>query len=256
MKTIPSFASGLAFIIVAFMLHKDSLSQNVGTAVAIPFETNTRNADESMVDPLASELPALLQTSQMKMAKIYGAGGLKGLESYQSGFFVSDQGHILTSWSTVLDVDKIRVVTYEGKKWDGELIGSDPITELAVIKIEGDGFPFFQLDGEKKVEIGDRVFGVSNLFGIATGDEHNSIQHGVIMARSTLAARRGRIRTPYQGTIYVTDAMTNNPGATGGALVGLNGKLLGILGKELRDDSSGIWLNYAIPVDVVAVRMP
>ncbi len=199
-----------------------------------------------------ADFASMLDAAQMKLVKIYGAGGLKGLESYQSGFFISDQGHVLTSWSTVLDIDKIRIVTHDGKKWEGELIGSDPVTELAIVKIEGDGFPFFRLNPNQKAEVGDRIFGLSNLFGIAAGEELQSIQRGVIMASTTLASRRGRMKTPYQGPIYVIDAMTNNPGATGGALITLRGELLGILGKELRDEGSGIWLNYAIPVDVVA----
>ena len=197
-------------------------------------------------------LVPLIQRSLLKTVKIYGAGGVRGLESYQSGFFVSDQGHIVTSWSTVLDVDKIRVVTFDGKKWDAELVGSDPVTEMAVIKIEGDGFSYFDMNKAGKVEVGDRILAISNLFGIATGDEPNSVQRGVVMGFSSLASRRGRLKTPYQGKILVIDAMTNNPGATGGVVVNLEGRLVGALGKELRDDSSGIWLNYALPVEVVS----
>jgi S1-C subfamily serine protease len=100
--------------------------------------------------------------------------------------------------------------------------------------------------------VGTRVFGMSNLFGIATGDEALSIQRGVIMAIAPLSATRGRLKTPYQGNVLVLDVMTNNPGATGGAVVDVQGNLRGMLGKELRDDQTNIWLNYAIPADVVS----
>jgi serine protease Do len=59
------------------------------------------------------------------------------------------------------------------------------------------------------------------------------------------------MKTLYQGRVIVIDVMTNNPGATGGALIDLSGRLVGIIGKELRDEQAGIWLNYALPVDVV-----
>jgi serine protease Do len=71
----------------------------------------------------------------------------------------------------------------------------------------------------------------------------------VIAAKTRLDARRGAYATPYRGPIYVLDAMTNNPGAPGGALTNLRGDLLGLLGKELRNSQNNIWLNYALPID-------
>jgi serine protease Do len=69
------------------------------------------------------------------------------------------------------------------------------------------------------------------------------------MARTRLDARRGAMASVYQGPIYVVDAMTNNPGAAGGALTDFQGRLLGLLGKELRDARANVWLNYAIPTE-------
>ena len=94
---------------------------------------------------------------------------------------------------------------------------------------------------------GTRVLAFSNLFGVATGDEPASVLHGTSppSRRSTPAA--ASYETPYHGPIYVLDAMTNNPGAAGGALTDLHGNLLGMLGKELRNARNNIWLNFAIP---------
>ena len=71
------------------------------------------------------------------------------------------------------------------------------------------------------------------------------------MASTSLTTRRGKTKSLYQGRVYVLDVMTNNPGASGGALVNLQGRLVGVLGKEIRDEQAGIWLNYALPMDVV-----
>jgi serine protease Do len=205
------------------------------------------SAEVGYGDPLVS----LLAQVQPKMVKIYGAGGMRGLESYQSGFLISDDGHIATSWSTVLDSTKVRVILSDGLKADAELVGIDPQTEIAVLKIQEPTKSYFALDATSLPSPGDRVFGLSNLFGIATGDESVSAQRGVVMAIAPLSAKRGRMKTLYQGRVLVLDVMTNNPGATGGAIIDLEGRLVGMLGKELRDDQSNMWLNYALPMDVV-----
>jgi serine protease Do len=98
------------------------------------------------------------------------------------------------------------------------------------------------------LDVGDRVLAFSNLYGVATGDEPTSVLKGIVAAKTDLQARRGVFKTLYGGPIYVLDAMTNNPGAAGGALTDARGRLAGFLGKELRSAQNNTWLNYAIPV--------
>ena len=74
-----------------------------------------------------------------------------------------------------------------------------------------------------------------------------SAQHGVVSALVPLEARRGSYEVPYRGDVYILDCTTNNPGSPGGAVIDWRGRLVGMLGKELRASGSGIWLNYAIP---------
>lgn len=69
----------------------------------------------------------------------------------------------------------------------------------------------------------------------------------VVSAVVPLEARRGASEAPYAGEVYVLDCTTNNPGSAGGALVDARGRLVGMLGKELRATTSGIWLSYALP---------
>ncbi|MEM7475501.1 MAG: trypsin-like peptidase domain-containing protein [Planctomycetota bacterium] len=185
---------------------------------------------------------------ELKTVKLYGAGGIAGLDSYQSGFFFSRDGHILTVWSTVLDVDKIIAVCSDGSRYEAEVLGIDPNLEIAVLQTDQKPASFFQLNEATSAEVGERCLAFSNLFGIATGTEMSSLQHGVIMAITELKARRGSIESFYQGQAYIIDAMTNNPGAAGGALTNIRGELLGILGKELKDSGANTWINYAMPV--------
>lgn len=184
---------------------------------------------------------------QPKIVKIFGAGGLRGLESYQSGFLISADGYILTVWSHVLDTDETTVILNDGRKFTSKLVGADPRLELAVLKIDSQDLSYFDLSAAVPAAEGTRVLAFSNLFGVATGDEAASVLHGNVSAVTTLDARRGSYETPYQGPIYALDAMTNNPGAAGGALTDLHGRLLGVLGKQLRNARNNIWLNFAIP---------
>ncbi len=199
----------------------------------------------------ADSFAQVITDNQPKMVKIHGAGGVRGLEPYQSGFLISDKGHILTVWSYVLDTDYITATLDDGRKFEAKLVGADPRLELAVLAIDGADLPYFDLAAAVPADGGSRVLAFSNLFGVATGDEPASVQHGIIAVKTRLDARRGTFETPYHGSVYVLDAMTNNPGAAGGALVNLNGELLAMLGKELRNAQNNIWLNYAIPIDAL-----
>ncbi|MEI7458798.1 MAG: S1C family serine protease [Pirellula sp.] len=229
-----------------------SVFQGSTYLLLLVFASNCTRASDQGRDPsTVINNEAVIATSQEKVVKLYGAGGVKGLESYQSGIIIDNSGHILTSWSTVLDVNKVRVVTFDGRRLDATVVGMDPQNELAVLKVDDAGLVGFDLTNASAATTGQRVFAISNLFGIAAGNESCSAQKGVIMATTPLTTRRGKIKSLYQGRVYVLDVMTNNPGASGGALVDLKGHLVGMIGKEIRDEQAGIWLNYALPMDVV-----
>src|SRR5439155_18542396 len=128
----------------------------------------------------------------------------------------------------------------------------EPELDAALLKIDkAEGLPYFDFAAAAKLprgEPGDWVLAMSNQFEIATRDEPLSVQRGVIAAYSKLQLLRGIYDAPYQGDVYVLDAITNNPGAAGGALTTQTGELLGIIGKELKNGLSNTWVNYAVPV--------
>lgn len=194
-----------------------------------------------------------------RVVKIYGAGGVRGLEGYQSGILVSPAGHVVTVHSTVLDSDGIDCVLDDGRRFPATVVGVDPRRELALLSIAGEDLPAFSLPAPEDAPSppvdrsapGTRVFALSNLFSVAVGDERVSAQHGVISAVVPLEARRGAHEAPYRGDVYLLDFTTSNPGSAGGALVDWRGRLVGVLGKELRATATGVWLNYALPIDEV-----
>jgi S1-C subfamily serine protease len=190
----------------------------------------------------------VIAAAARKVVKLYGAGGLRGLEAYQSGILVSPDGRILTVASTVLDSTQLDCVLDDGRRYEARLVGIDPRRELAVLQIEAEDLPCFTPEApDDRVLPGTRVVALSNMFGVAAGDERVTAQRGVVAAVVPLEARRGAAEAPFRGAVYVLDCTTNNPGSPGGALIDARGRLVGMLGKELRSTAAGIWLNYALP---------
>ena len=151
----------------------------------------------------------------------------------------------------MLDSGDATVILDDGRKFESQIVNADPRTEIAILKIEADDLPHFVLKDAVALKPGSRVLAFSNLYGVATGDEPTSVLHGIVSGVTKLAARRGSFETPYRGDVYILDAMTNNAGAAGGVLTDSRGRIAAVLGKELRDSQSNVWLNYAVPISAL-----
>lgn len=202
-----------------------------------------------------------VQEVQKKVVKIFGAGGLMRLKGYGTGFVVSPQGDIATVWSHVLDTPRVDIVFWDGRRFEGELAGVDARRDLALIRLiqkedeaqSRQAFPYFDLTKEVPLaEPGSRVLAVSNVFRVAIGDEPLTVMRGVISAKTELEARRGRNEISFDGQVYLLDMITNNSGAAGGVVVTPRGRLVGVLGKELKNARSNTWVNYAMPIQSLA----
>jgi S1-C subfamily serine protease len=211
--------------------------------------------------PAADPFADTVKTANRKLVKVFGAGGFQRLNNYGTGILVSKDGHILTVASQLLDTSELVVHTYDGQRLKAQVLATEPELDAALIKIRLDGkkidepngldldhFDFFEAAKRPPAQTGDWVLGLSNTFEIALRDEPLSVQRGVVSAYTKMAGRRGVFEFPYTGDVYVVDAITNNPGAAGGALLGRKGELLGIIGREIKNAQSDTWMNYAIPV--------
>ena len=192
-----------------------------------------------------------IERVQSRIVKIFGAGGIRRLHSYSTGFVVSADGHVATIWSHVLDTDELTVVLADGRRLPAKVLGAEPQLDLAVLKLQAENLdlPTFDLSSEATdAGPGTRVLGFSNMFRVATGDERVSVIHGVLAAKAPLAGRKGAFEASYEGVAYIVDAITNNPGAGGGVLTTRSGRLLGMIGKEIRNAETNTWVNYAVPI--------
>jgi serine protease Do len=98
---------------------------------------------------------------------------------------------------------------------------------------------------------GDWIVAAGNAFKVAQGAEPVSIAHGVFSARTRLDARRRVREYPFRGEVLVIDAITSNPGAPGGAVVNLNGRLVGMVGRDVISNLTHTHFNYAIPTETL-----
>ena len=210
----------------------------------------------------ADPLNEVADKANQKLVKLFGAGGFSRLNNFGTGIIISPEGHILTVASQLLDTSELVVHLYDGRRLKAQVIVIEPELDAAIIKIRVDGkkiteptgldLAFFDIVEAAKrphAEPGDWVMALSNTFEIALRDEPLSLQRGVVMAYTKLAGRRGVFDFPYTGDVYIVDAITNNPGAAGGALLDRKGNLLGVIGREIRNVQSDTWMNYAIPVN-------
>jgi serine protease Do len=155
-----------------------------------------------------------------------------------SGFIVSKDGYILTNNHVVEDAEKIMVTLLDGRELQAKLIGTDPSTEIAVIKVEDNNLPFLEMADSDKLEVGEWVLAIGNPFGLS-----HTVTVGVVSAKG----RSGLGLSTYEDFIQ-TDAAIN-PGNSGGPLIDLDGKVVGI-NTAIVGASGNIGIGLAIPINI------
>jgi S1-C subfamily serine protease len=154
-----------------------------------------------------------------------------------SGVIVSPEGHILTNNHVIEDADDIEVVLADGRKTVAKVIGTDPDTDLALLKIELDKLPVIVLGTTQDLQVGDVVLAIGNPFGVG-----QTVTSGIV---SALGRSQLGINT-FENFIQ-TDAAIN-PGNSGGALVDVNGHLMGINTAIYSRSGGSMGIGFAIPI--------
>ena len=196
-------------------------------------------------------LAKAIELAQARVVKISGRGiGRAG--AYSSGIVVSADGRIVTGLSSMLESPALRIVLPDGRRMAGKVIARDEHRQLALLRCEATGLPFFELTSSASLQPGDWVVAASNAFKVAEGPELVSISAGMFSGRTTLAARRRAQEFSYEGLVLLTDVVVSTPGSEGGALVDADGRLVGMLGKALMSKRTNTWVSYALPVEQIA----
>jgi serine protease Do len=166
-------------------------------------------------------------------------------QSLGSGVIVSEDGYILTNNHVVdgADADGIKISLADGKtKLDAKVIGKDPRTDLAVLKVDGAKLTAITLADSDKIEVGDVVFAIGNPFGVG-----QSVSMGIVSAMGRGEMPFGRM-AEYEDFIQ-TDAAINQ-GNSGGALVDAEGRLIGINQSIVSGSGANAGVGFAIPVNL------
>ena len=160
-------------------------------------------------------------------------------EGIGSGVVATKDGYILTNNHVVDGADEVKVALQDGREFTAKVIGRDPKTDIAVIKINSNNLPAVPMADSDKVEVGDVVLAIGNPFGIG-----QTVTTGIVSA----TGRAGAVGLDYEDFIQ-TDAAIN-PGNSGGALVDSEGRLIGINTAILSRSGGNQGIGFAIPVNL------
>ena len=169
----------------------------------------------------------------------------RGTEGAQgSGAIVSKEGHIVTNNHVIEDMDEIEVELSDGRRSRATLIGTDPDTDIAVLKIQADDLQPIPFGNSDEVEVGETVMAVGNPYGL-----EESVTQGIISAKGRTASE-----STSSTALLQTDAAIN-PGNSGGPLVNVRGELVGINVKIYTETGRSQGVGFAIPSATVRRSM-
>jgi Do/DeqQ family serine protease len=157
-----------------------------------------------------------------------------------SGVIVSPDGYILTNHHVIDGAEKVEVILPDRRNFRARIVGADPPSDIAVLKIEGNSFPTIPLGDSGKVEVGDVVLTVGNPLGVG-----QTVTMGIISAKGR--STRGSFGSGSYEDFLQTDASINR-GNSGGALVNLRGELIGIPSQIMSQTGGNIGIGFAIPI--------
>ena len=161
-----------------------------------------------------------------------------------SGVIVSSDGYIITNYHVVKDADEIKVLLADKREFSGKVIGSDPKTEISVVKIDAKGLPTLPWGDSDSLEAGDLVLAVGNPYGL-----NQTVTMGIVSA-----VGRANVGIADYEDFIQTDAPIN-PGNSGGALVNVRGQLIGINTAIFSTSGGYQGIGFAIPSNMVRTIM-
>ncbi len=170
--------------------------------------------------------------------------------SFGSGILVSNDGYILTNNHVIDGADELSVTLSNDRQFEATLIGRDPETDVAVLKIDGTSLPFAKLGNSDQVGVGEWVLAIGNPFGL-----NQTVTAGIISAKGrSLPGVQGSNRDNRYDDFFQTDAAIN-PGNSGGALVNLRGEVIGMNTAIFSRSGGYMGIGFAVPANMARAVM-
>ncbi|BAZ39847.1 peptidase S1 and S6 chymotrypsin/Hap [Calothrix sp. NIES-4101] len=158
-----------------------------------------------------------------------------------SGFILSQNGQLLTNAHVVADTDTVQVTLKDGRSFEGKVVGVDPVTDVAAVKIEADKLPTVKFGNSQNLIPGQWAIAIGNPLGL-----DNTVTIGIISATERTSAQVG---VPEKRVSFIQTDAAINPGNSGGPLLNSQGEVIGV-NTAIRADAQG--LGFAIPIETAA----
>ncbi len=222
----------------------------------MPPSIDFTEASESTINSVVHVTTKVVQTTFQRdiFQEFFNGPGAGGREFKQygasagSGVIVSSEGYIVTNNHVVANASEIEVILNDNSKYTAKIVGTDPATDIAVLKIEGKDFKAIPLGNSDNLKIGQWVLAVGNPFNLTS-----TVTAGIVSAKARninlLSENSSKDVVPIESFIQ-TDAAVN-PGNSGGALVNTDGELVGINTAIASQTGSYSGYSFAIPVNLV-----
>ncbi len=157
-----------------------------------------------------------------------------------SGFLVSREGHVVTASYVVDDADEINVRLHDGREMEARLLGADPMSQVAVLKIEGEDLPVLNLGDSSKVEVGQWVMSAGHPHGLRA-----AVSFGIVGATGVSGVGTGAFED------YIQTDAAMHPGCSGGPLVNVRGQVVGMNAAVISRRGGFAGVGLAVPVNMV-----
>lgn len=235
-------------------------TQHAGDSVRASVSGSRRNAITSTVSLCSPAVVGInvLEVRQLRYRSPWGDDPFfrqffpdqvynQQIQELGSGFLISPDGYIITNDHVAGNAKEITVTMTSGEKYKAELVGTDQVSDLALLKIDGKNLPYIKLGNSDDVIVGEWVVAFGNPFGLFDRNNKPTVTVGVVSTTNiNLQGQQGR---SYRGMIQ-TDAAINS-GNSGGPLVNGLGEVIGVNSVIFTPNQGNIGLGFAIPINRV-----
>src|SRR5947208_2938831 len=217
----------------------------------------TRSRQTAIVTAAARLAPAVVSVNVLRRESRVAAdpfdlffmprGYEQTVEGYGSGFIVSPDGLVITNQHVTQGAEQIVVTARDGRDFPAKILGEDPLTDIAVLKIDGGSLPVAPLGKSTDLQIGEWLVAVGNPFAYLLGNTEPTVTAGVVSA-----VGRNLLPSEGQSGVYVgmiqTDAAIN-PGNSGGPLANALGEVVGVNSSIFTSSGGSVGIGFAIPIE-------
>ncbi|HSB41403.1 MAG TPA: DegQ family serine endoprotease [Methylomirabilota bacterium] len=200
---------------------------------------STKRMEEhvQLQNPFGSQSPFGNDDPFQRFFKQFEQPSRRTVRSMGSGFIINPAGYIVTNNHVVEGASEIRVKIDDGRELAGKVVGRDPKTDLALLKVEAAGLPVIPLGNSSELQVGEQVMAIGNPFGL-----ERTVTTGIVSATGRVIGQG-----PYDDFIQ-TDASIN-PGNSGGPLINARGQAVGINAAIFSQNGGSVGIGFAIPID-------